>query len=117
MRFIDILNRLTGISCPVFGVSWNPAESQRSIARKILVFLEARRVLYSPYEYETIHPVISSVVEIKNFLSSELPRINESSELDGYVRAMRSACNKFLSACHDDDHFRRYAGQLGNVDN
>lgn len=91
MKFTDVLSRLTGLSFPVFGVSWNPPESQRSIARKIIVFLEARRVLYSPYEYETVHPVISSVVEIKNFLSSELPKINKNSELEGYVRQISSA--------------------------
>lgn len=117
MKHTEIFNRLTGISCPVFGVSWNPPESQRKIAQKIIIFLEARRVLYSPYEYETVHPVISSVVEIKNFLTSALPDINEKSELQNYVRAMRNACNKFLSKCRDDDSFRHYAMRPGNIDN
>ena len=72
MKFTEIFNKLTGISCPLFGLSWNPPESQRKIAQKIIIFLEARRFLYSPYEYETVHPVISSVVETKNFLTSEL---------------------------------------------
>lgn len=47
MRFTELLNRLTGISCPVFGVSWNPVDTERSIARRIIIFLEPRRVLYS----------------------------------------------------------------------
>jgi len=81
LKHTDIFNRLTGISCPVFGVSWNPPENQRKIARKIIIFLESKRVLYFPYEYETVHPVISSVVEFKHFLTSELPNINEKSEL------------------------------------
>lgn len=117
MKHTEIFNRLTGISCPVFGVSWNPPVSQRKIAQKIIIFLEAKRVLYSPYEYETVHPVITSVVEIKNFLTSELPNINEKSELQNYARAMRNACNKFLSKCRDDDDFRHYAIRSGNIDN
>ena len=43
MRFSEILNRLTGISCPVFGISWNPVDTERSIARRIIIFLEPRR--------------------------------------------------------------------------
>lgn len=117
MKYPEIFNKLTGISCPVFGVSWNPPESQRKITQKIVIYLEAKRVLFLPYEYETVHPVISSVVDIKNFLTSELPDIDEKSELQSYVRAMRNACNKFLSKCRDDDDFRRYACRTGCIDN
>jgi len=117
LKYTEIFNRLTGISCPVFGVSWNPPENQRKIAKKIIIFLEARRVLYSPYEYETLYPVISSVVEIRNFLTSVLPDINEKTELQSYVRAMRNACNNFLSKCRDDDIFKHYATRPGNINN
>lgn len=34
MRFPEMLNRITGISCPIFGVSWNPAETERTAAQK-----------------------------------------------------------------------------------
>lgn len=73
--------------------------------------------MYSPYEYETVHPVINSVVEIKNFLTSELPDINEKSELQSYIQAMRNACNKFLSKCPDNDNFRYFAVKPGNINN
>ncbi|WP_059051379.1 DUF6650 family protein [Paenibacillus senegalimassiliensis] len=117
MIYTEIFNRLTGISCPLFGVSWNPPENQRKIAQKIIIFLEARRILYSSYMLETVHPVISSVVEIKNFLTSELPNINEKSELESYVRAMRNSCNQFLSKCHDDDDFKIYSAKHDNIHN
>lgn len=117
MKYTEIFNRLTGVSCPVFGISWNPPESQRNIARRIVIFLEARRVLYSPYALETVHSVASSVVEVRNFLTSELPDIDEKSELQSYVRAMRSACNKFLNKCSDNDDFRHYAIRHDNIHN
>ena len=103
MRFTELLNRLTGISCPVFGVSWNPVDTERSIARRIIIFLEPRRVLYSAYDYESVCPCITSVTE--------------QSELNAYVRSMRNACNKFLSKCPDKKEFRCYACQPGNIDN
>lgn len=117
MRFTELLNRLTGISCPVFGVSWNPVDTERSIARRIIIFLEPRRVLYSAYDYESVCPCITSVTEIKNYLTSELQNIDEQSELNAYVRSMRNACNKFLSKCPDKKEFRCYACQPGNIDN
>lgn len=117
MRFTELLNRLTGISCPVFGVSWNPVDTERSIARRIIIFLEPRRVLYSSYDYESVCPCITSVTEIKNYLTSELQNIDEQSELNAYVRSMRNACNKFLSKCPDKKEFRCYACQPGNIDN
>lgn len=117
MKFTEILNRLTGISCPVFGISWNPIEMDRNIARRIIIFLEPRRVLYSAYEYESVCPCIKSVTEIKYYLTNELQQIDEKSELNSYVRAMRNACNKFLAKCPDSKEFRCYACQSGNIDN
>ena len=48
MRFSEIATRLTGISTPIFGVSWTPAQSDVDAVRRTLVFLEDRRVLYAP---------------------------------------------------------------------
>ena len=117
MKFTELLHRLTGISCPVFGISWNPIDSERSIARRIIVFLEPRRVLYSAYEYESVCSCITSITEIKNYLTTELQHIDETSKLNSYVRAMRNACNKFLSKCPDSKEFRCHACQNGNIDN
>ena len=52
MKFQAILVQLTSLSCPVFGVSWNPPEAEVSRARRILAFLEDRRVLYNPSSVE-----------------------------------------------------------------
>lgn len=97
MKFTELANKLTGISCPIFGISWNPAETQRSIARRIIIFLEARRVLFGDYGDEALCQCIESVTKIKEYLSSELPLIDDSSDLNAYIRSMRKSCNKFLS--------------------
>ena len=54
MKFSEIANRLTGISTPVGGVSWQPAELEIAGARRVVAFLEDRRVLYDPYQMELV---------------------------------------------------------------
>lgn len=117
MKSTEIFDRLTGISCPLFGISWNPPVLERTIAREVIVFLEPRRVLYAAYEYESVCPCITSVTEIKNYLTSELQQVREKSKISSYIRSMRNACNKFLSKCPDNKEFRCYACQAGNIDN
>lgn len=53
MKFQQIIARLTGFSTPVFGIQWNPPESQRTVARRVIAFLEDRRVLFVPSEMES----------------------------------------------------------------
>lgn len=62
-------------------------------------------------------PLHKSVTEIKNYLTNELQQIDEKSELNSYVRAMRNTCNKFLTKCPDRKEFQYYACQTGNIDN
>ena len=52
MKFTEIASRLTGVTCPVFGVSWNPPEAEVTAAKRAVAFLEDRRVLYQPTEME-----------------------------------------------------------------
>jgi hypothetical protein len=97
VRFKEILSRLTGLSCPVFGISWNPPEMQIAIARRVITFLEDRRVLYVPSEMEVPHHCVRSVLEIRHFLTSELQSLEAGTELADSLRAMRAACRKFMN--------------------
>ena len=41
IKKINILNKLTGISCPVFGISWNPDEAERDTDKlKMVEYME-----------------------------------------------------------------------------
>ncbi|MEM9859349.1 MAG: DUF6650 family protein [Bacteroidota bacterium] len=90
-------NRITGISCPFFGISWQPKESSRNVAKRILSKLEDRRVLYSPFELEIPTACIKSIREIRYLLTDELSQMDEDEELTNSIRALRSSCRKFLS--------------------
>lgn len=97
MDFSEIASRLTGFSTPVFGVSWNPTEAERAVARRVISFLEDRRVLYNPYNIEIDDQVTRSVLEIRQFLTHEIGDLDSSSDLAGHLRAIRAACRKYLN--------------------
>lgn len=95
--FRKIAKNLTGISTPIFGVSWQPTENEQDVARKLLVFLEDRRALYNPYNIEMPEYVDRSIIEIRHELTDTLKNLDEDSEISPHLRAMRAACRKFLN--------------------
>jgi len=96
MNSKEILKRITGISTPIFGISWNPDNTERDHAREVIAFLEDRRVLYNACEIEVPEHCIDSVVQIRVFLTERIGKIDQDSELSMSLRAMRAACRKYL---------------------
>lgn len=45
MPFKEIANSITGISCPVFWISWNTSKMESKIVEKVITYLEDKRVL------------------------------------------------------------------------
>lgn len=102
MKFTEIANRLTGISTPLGGASWQPAELEIGAARRVIAFLEDRRVLYVPHELEVPAHCVHSVIEIRHFLSDELGKLDNGSDFAASLRAMRVACRRFLERVGTD---------------
>jgi hypothetical protein len=92
----EILSRLTGLSVPVFGVSWSPPEAERAVARRVIASPEDRRVLYRPEAMEIAEHCIRSVLDIRALLTTELGKLDAGTDLAASLRAMRSAARKFL---------------------
>jgi len=80
MKFSEIANRLTGISTPLVGVSWQPTDLEVSAARRVIAFLEDRRVLYAPKGMEVASHCVHSVRDIRRFLIGELGKLEPGSE-------------------------------------
>src|SRR5947209_17234776 len=102
MKFKQVISRLTGISCPVFGVSWNPPEAEISVAQRVISALEDRRVLYVDSEMEVPEHCVESVLEIRKLLTKEIAPLPQDAEITQSLRAMRLACRKFLDVVNRD---------------
>ena len=96
VSFKKIAKSITGVSTPVFGVSWNPPESDRDFARNLIIYLEDRRALFYPYHMETPFHVNESILEIRKYLTEIIQNLDENSELIPNLKAMRAACRKYL---------------------
>lgn len=114
MKFKEIANRVTGFSTPIFGVSWNPPESERAVAKRIIAQLEDRRVLYNPSEMEIPAHCVTFVIDIRRLLSHELGSLEDKSALAKSLRAMRAACRKFLDSVQTDERIVRFGAHPGH---
>lgn len=95
-RAKDYGSRLTGISTPLIGVSWQPTASEREIAEEVLDRLEDRRVLYNPSEAETPEYCSRSVLQIRQILTDAIAKARGKGLLVEHLSAMRAACRNFL---------------------
>jgi hypothetical protein len=73
-----------------------------SAARRVIAYLEDRRVLYAPEELEVPAHCVHSVLEIRHFLTGELGKLDKASEFAASLRAMRAACRKFMERVGTD---------------
>jgi hypothetical protein len=85
-------------------VSWQPTDLEVSAARRVITYLEDRRVLYAPDELEVPSYCVKSVLEIRHFLSGELGKLDKRSEFAASLRAVRAACRKFMERVGTDGH-------------
>ncbi len=114
MKFKEIAKRITGLSSPIFGVSWNLPESELAIARRVISFLEDRRVLYNPTEMELPDHCVQSVIQIRGRLTEEIGELENDSSLLSSIRAMRAACRKFLDSVGSDEKIIKYGAHHGH---
>ena len=103
MKFSEIASRLTGISIPIFGVQWTPPEPEVTAARRVIAYLEDRRVLYVPGEMESPHHCVESLLRIREHFTQEIGNLGGKSMLAESLRGMRAACRKFLTTVGGDD--------------
>ncbi len=114
MKFKEIARRLTGISSPIFGVSWSPSESETKVAKRVVTELEDRRVLYNPSEMEVPRYCVQSIIDIRRMLSKEISSLDSNSNLSNSLRAMRASCRKFLDAVTKDERIVEFGFSAGH---
>jgi len=114
VRFKEIIGRVTGLSSPVFGVSWNPPEPEIKVARRVIAFMEDRRVLYNPSEMEVPDHCVQSIIEIRKYLTAEIQSLDDSSGISESLRAIRAACRKFMTSIGSSPEIIRFGAHRGH---
>ena len=87
----------TSVSIGPFSVSADLTHD-RDVARRLLFFLEDRRVLYIAQEFESPKACIDSIMEIRKMITNELPHTEDNCFLQNEMLQMRAICVAFLSA-------------------
>jgi len=103
MRLQNVFQHITGFSTPFGGVSWKASTAEAARARNIVNFLEDRRVLFNASALEVPEHCVSSIIEIRHFLTESLNGLSDSSPLTANIRLMRGACRKFLDSTQRAD--------------
>jgi len=114
MKFQEITKRITGISTPIFGISWKPDDTERDHAKEIIAYLEDRRVLYVPSEVEIPIHCAESILEIRKSLTQKIGKLDQECELSKSLRAMRAACRKFLDKTETNNNLILFGGHRGH---
>lgn len=73
-----------------------PAEPEARIARRVLAYMEDRRVLYQAGALEIPRECVESVLDMRRFLTHELGGLDQSADLVAILKDIRAACRKFL---------------------
>ena len=95
MKFSEIAARLNNIGFP-FSVGWVPVRADAAIARKVIRFLEDRRMLFNLCADEEPEYCYLSALEIRKFLTEELADVSEGTDLFKHLTGIRAACRQFL---------------------
>ncbi len=91
----EIAARVSGVS--LYGIQWEPVTADITIARRAIIYLEDRRVLYFPNEAEMPDQCVESVLMMRAFLTELLLIDGIGERLSGHLGAMRAACRNFLT--------------------
>ena len=108
--------RPTGFSLPAgFGVQWEFAESDRDIARKAIIFLEDRRLLFGERHLEDELYCVQSAIEIRGRLTDLIASARQGGGVELCLREIRAACTQFVNkAGPGARHFQGYLGDQAN---
>ncbi|WP_370464127.1 DUF6650 family protein [Micromonospora sp. AP08] len=109
--------RLTGVSTLFGGVQWDYTKSERDLLRRLVDFLETRRVLWMPFNSENHRHVVESVLLMRSRLVDVQEQLRHDSPAKNRIRLLRLACERFLTSAQgaSDLHFYSDLGELRGV--
>ena len=106
--------RSTGIGGFGFSINWEKVPGDEDVARRIVTFLENRRLLFAERHCEDELECVRSAIEIRNRLTDELTQAKPGKSLASSIRAMRISFRNFVDAAGPRaQNFRGHFGPPG----
>lgn len=93
---IDLKNKLTGISTPFGGLSWDKSICEKDRIIFLFTYFESKRILFNPAEMENKEWCIKSILEIKGSLVEITKDIKISAKTLDVINNMIDTCNHYL---------------------
>ena len=90
-----------------------PKPSDTHQAKKLVVFLEQRGVLFMPYTTEVPAFVMESIKEIRTFLTQLQAELEDDSPLTIIVNSMNHACRYFMNTTDPQAEMKELVYSLG----
>jgi hypothetical protein len=90
--------RPTGAGAFGFSLNWEKVPGDKDVARRVITYLEDRRLLFGERHTEDQMHCVDSAIGIRNFLTQELTNAKPGKSLEASLRAIRAACRKFIEA-------------------
>lgn len=90
--------RLTGVGGLGFSINWESSPGDREVARRVVNYLEDRRLLWGDRHGGDERHCIKSAIEIRQFLTGQISEPHVGKHLTASLKAMRGACRKFVEA-------------------
>lgn len=88
--------KLTGISTPFGGLSWDKRLCEKDRIIFLFTYLESKRILYNPAEMEKKEWCINSILEIKDSLVEITKDIKFRAGTLAIINNMIDTCNHYL---------------------
>lgn len=114
----------TGVGAFGFSLNWEKVPGDEQVARRVVTFLEDRRLLFGQRHSEDQLHCVNSAIEIRRFLTDELAEAKDGRSLAQSLRAIRAAMRAFVDAggpdaryfgYHDPIQTDRYSLALGEL--
>lgn len=93
--------KITGISTPVGGLSWEIIEIDKQGIKEMFNYLETKRLLINPMEMEIPEQCALSALEIKRYLVDLLQEFKFINETEDIIKNLCNACNTFLDGLNE----------------
>ena len=107
--------RPTGVGAFGFSLNWEKVPGDEDVARRIITFLEDRRLLFGERHSDDELECVHSAIEIRHFLTEELTKAKPGRSLAESLRAVRTAMRAFVEAGGPRArNFRYHDGHMTN---